>query len=893
MPTPARKQYLDIKAHYPDALLMYQVGDFFEFFDDDARAAANALQIVLTSRAYGPSERVPLAGVPLHALDTYAGRLVAQGFKVAICEQMEPPGRGLVRREVTRVLSPGTVVDPGLLPLLRDNYLVAIAYTGRPGSRVAGLAFVEASTGTFACTQWQPNALPDALQAEIHRLRPAEILMAVCKPNTTHETERSWAEGYQVTDCPPHYFERDSARLRLCRHFHTSSLAAFGCEGLPAATIAAGAILAYLERMNPALLGLITNLRTYQTSEYLQVDSRTWAALEVIEPARGGFVGATLLKTLDGTRTAMGARLLRRTIMQPLADKNALEARLDSVAALHDDIVARQALAITLDGTADLERLASRIVQGIAQPRELYALTSCLERVSSVREALSPHPAGNIPHVVDTLDPCREVVQLIHAALAPPDTDGGRILRQGYSAELDVLINSVAASRRWIAGLETAERERTGIKSLHVTYNKVFGYSIEVSKSQLARVPAEYVRKQTIATGERFVTVELKEHEALVTQAEDRIAVLEKRLYADLLSHLAQYYPALRQTAEAIARADVWLALAEVAAVRGYCRPILTDDLTLDVRAGRHPVVETALDGGEFIPNDTTLCRADEDTDGQDSRVLLLTGPNMAGKSTYLRQVAQCVLLAQIGSFVPARACRVGVVDRLFLRVGADDDLARGVSTFMREMTETAYILRHATERSLVVFDEVGRGTSARDGLALARAIVEYVHDRIGARTLFATHFHELADLADHLPRLQLAAMEVAERDGRVVFSHRLVQGRSHHSYGIHVARMAGLPATVTSRAATLLAEAAMPTPYAPAGALSASFAPPDVELPARVQEDSASIDSLLDCPHDAARDLALGVASLNVAAMTPMEAINILFSLQQRAAAAVRSRRI
>jgi DNA mismatch repair protein MutS len=907
MPTPARRQYLEIKAQHPDALLAYQVGDFFEFFDRDAQVAARALQIALTSRAYGPGERVPLAGVPLHAIETYTGRLVAQGFKVAICEQMEPPGRGLVRRAVTRVLTPGTVVEPGLLPTGRDNYLVAVARGQGRAAGAAGLAYVEASTGTFACAEWPAGALPDALRAEIERLRPAEVLVSEARSSTEAPDERApWAEvaeWAQVTPCPPHYFDRESSRVRLCRHFATPTLAAFGCEGLALATAAAGAILAYLERMNPALLRLIDGLTTYHTTGFVEVDGRTWNALEAVEPARGSASGRTLLATLDATRTAMGARLLRRTLLLPLKDRAALEARLDAVAALHADAAIRQRLGGTLDGLPDLERLMARVVQGTATARELHALAATLARVADVKSALAGHADGALATTIAALDPCAAVDEAIAAALAQPDTDDGRVLRRGYSAELDALVDSIASSRRWIAALERSERERTGIKSLRVTYNQVFGYAIEVTRPNLARVPPEYERRQTLATGERFVTPALKEREARVLQAEERIAALERELYVALLAQLAAYHARVRTTAAALAQLDVWLALAGVAVVRGYVRPELTEDLTLEVRDGRHPVVEAALDGAEFIANDTLLGgrsehpEAAEDTPG---RVLLVTGPNMAGKSTYLRQVAQIVLLAQVGSFVPARRARIGLVDRIFTRVGADDDLARGISTFMREMTETAYILRHATERSLVVLDEVGRGTSTHDGLAIARAVVEYLHDYVGARTLFATHFHELADLADALPRMQLAAMQVQERDGQVVFLHRLGPGRAYQSYGVHVARMAGLPGPVTARAAELLAAPpgagrshggemrTGPHREDTEGAEEAQLAM--LREPGRGDRWSAVTHLGEATP---AREIVLGLASLNVAAMTPMEAINLLFSLQQRAAAALHARHV
>lgn len=880
MPTPARRQYLEIKSQHPDALLMYQVGDFFEFFDNDARIASNALQIVLTSRAYGPNEQVPLAGVPLHALENYAGRLVAQGYKVAICEQTEPPGRGLVHRKVTRVLTPGTLAEPGLLPVARDTYLAALAF-GKGGTKGgAGLAYVDASTGMFACTQWTGADLPDALLTELARIGPAEVLVAERK---IPETERDLlgAESWSQTECPPHYFDQDGSRIRLCRHLAVTSLAAFGCESLGLAIAAAGAILAYLERVNPPLLHLITSLTTYHTNAFVQIDARSWNALEVVRPAHAT-TGSTLLGMLDATRTPMGARLLRRMLLHPLRDCLALERRLDAVAALRGDVALRQRLGSALDALPDLERLSARVAQRAAHPREVLALAAALRRTRATRASMRDDATedGLLAEATRDLDPCSEVVQMVEDALSAQDHDKtGRLLRRGHSPDLDALIDSVAGSRQWIADLERVERERTGIKSLRVTYNKIFGYSIEVTRPNLGRVPPDYVRRQTLATGERFVTVELREHEARVLQAEERIEALERELYAALLERLALHHTRMHTTAAALARLDVWLTLAEVAVVRGYVRPELTDEIALEIHAGRHPVVEAAMDGEEFIPNDTALGeRAGE------ARMVLLTGPNMAGKSTYLRQVAQIVLLAQIGAFVPAQFARVGLVDRIFTRVGADDDLARGVSTFMREMTETAYILRHASERSLVILDEVGRGTSTEDGLAIARAVLEYLCEHVGARTLFATHFHELAADATTMPGLRLAAMEVVERDGRVIFPHRLVAGQARQSYGVHVARMAGLPDRVTARAESLLT-AATHKERTPRDQRSMGHV--DSARTASVVEVAETYATYGPSPHLlAARELVLGLASLNVAGMTPMEAINVLFSLQQRATA-------
>ncbi|HEX8998211.1 MAG TPA: DNA mismatch repair protein MutS [Ktedonobacterales bacterium] len=883
MPTPARRQYLEIKARYADALLAYNIGDFYEFFDTDAETAARELHLTLTARTFGPDELVPLAGVPVHAIEVYAARLVARGYRVAICDQVSPPGRGLVQREVTRVLTPGTVVEPGMLALARDTYLAAIAVgrrdpaTGLP--RAIGLAWADASVGSFACTQWSADALPHALQAELARLGPAEVLVSSGLARDD-APEAAWLRPYSLTPCPPDAFEPESARIRLCRQFGVATLAGYGCDRLPLATAAAGAIVQYIERVNAPLLALLSDLRTYDTRGFVEMDARVWRALEVVEAGRAETpapqTGATLLATLDATRTPMGARLLRRTLLQPLRDRAALEARLDALDELVGHISMRQRLGGLLDGLGDLERLAARVTQGAAVPRELFALASGLGRAPGVLDALATCEAAALRETRDVLDPCVDVRELILRAVADPGEATGRRLRAGYSAELDALVESASETRRWIAALEGVERERTGIRSLKVGFNKIFGYYIEVTRPNLARVPDDYQRRQTIATGERFVTAELKEREAQALHADERIALLEGDLYAGLLAELARAHTRLRRTVQALAQLDVWLSLAEVAVARRYTRPELADDSALEIVAGRHPVVETALDGVEFIPNDTAL---DDLGDGPEARrAMLLTGPNMAGKSTYLRQVALITLMAQIGSFVPAQRARIGLVDRIFARVGAEDDLARGLSTFMLEMVETAFILRHATERSLVVLDEVGRGTSSADGLAIAQAVAERLCDVTGARMLFATHYHELARLEETLPRLRAYRMEVAERDGQAIFLRRVVPGASDHSYGVQVARMAGLPAEVTARAETLLRERMAQPPALiaerPAVYRESAMPAPDPEpvAPSGDERDE--------------RELALALASVNLVAVTPLEALNLLFSLQQRALA-------
>jgi DNA mismatch repair protein MutS len=888
MPTPARRQYLDIKTRYSDALLAYNIGDFYEFFDHDAEVVARELHLTLTARTFGPDEVVPLAGVPVHAIEAYAVRLVARGYRVAICDQVSPPGRGLVRREVTRVLTPGTVVEPGMLAPARETYLAAIAVgrsdpaTGLP--RAVGLAWADASVGAFACAQWVADDLPHALQAELARLSPAETLVteALARDGSP---EMAWLHSYRLSSCPDDAFEPESARIRLCRHFNAATLAAFGCERLPLATAAAGAIVQYIERVNAPLLALLSDLRTYDTRGLVEIDARVLRALEVVEPNRmepdSGQRGATLLATLDATRTPMGARALRRALLHPLRDRDMLDARLDVIGELVDHIRLRQRLGALLDGLGDLERLAARVTQGAAVPRELFALASGLSRAPAIIETLVGCTAPALSATRDALDPCDDVCELISRAVADPSEATGRRVRTGYSEELDALVASAGETRRWIAALEGVERERTGIRSLKVGYNHIFGYYIEVTRPNLARVPDDYQRRQTVATGERFVTAELKEREAQALHADERIEALDAELYTGLLDELAQAHQRLRRSASALAQLDLWLSLAEVAVARRYTRPELASDTSLEIVAGRHPVIEMARDGAEFIPNDTQL--ADLDDGSSPTRAMLLTGPNMAGKSTYLRQVALITLMAQIGSFVPAGRARIGLVDRIFARVGAEDDLARGLSTFMLEMVETAFILRHATERSLVVLDEVGRGTSSADGLAIAQAVIERLCSVSGARTLFATHYHELARLEETLPRLRAYHMEVAERDGQAIFLRRIAPGASEQSYGVQVARMAGLPVEVTTRAETLVGEKLAASARAPA-----RVAESQATYVGENEDGASRAASVPLASAVAERELTLALASMNLVAMTPLEALNLLFSLQQRAMASL-----
>ena len=798
MTTPARRQYLRMKSQYPDTILMYQVGDFYETFDEDARITARELQIVLTSRSYGEDNRVPLAGIPLHALENYVGKLVHRGYKVAICDQVGEVGRGIVERAVTRILTAGTLSEPNLLPIRQNNYLVAIA----PARTQTGLAAVDVSTGEFLVTWFAPNELPAALDAELQRLAPSECLVV----------EGSRSNAYQipsatmtVTPCPPYFFDYEASSTRLCRLFAVQSLDAYGCAQAPQAVGAAGAIIAYLEKMNPALLSLLTGLRSYRTTSYMILDAHTQRNLDLLQGSRSGTAQGSLLSVLDRTITPMGARQLRRTLTQPLLDLSRLEERFESVEELYESPALRSRFTMCLQSLGDMERIAGRVRQGSAVPNEVVALRDYLTIIPRLRELLQGCNAPLLAQLADELDSCPQVVELIGKALARAQTagereDDERLIRAGFHTELDELIASISESRRWIASLEAIERERTGIKTLKVGFNKVFGYYIEITNKHLALAPADYMRKQTLVNGERYITPELKEHEARILSATERIDEMERSIYADVLRQASVSYPQLIATALAVARIDVLLCLAEVAAHQGYVRPKIEQGLGLEIVAGRHPVVEYTLDGDVFIPNDTVL----EAEQGE--RIVLLTGPNMAGKSTYLRQVALIALLAQIGSFVPCRSARLGLVDRIFTRVGAEDDIASGKSTFMVEMEETATILHHATKHSLIILDEIGRGTSTYDGLAIARAVVEHLHNVTGARTLFATHYHELASMADELPHLRVCTMQISDdKQGEIVFLHRVTPGCIGRSYGVHVAKLAGMPQSIVHRAEEVL----------------------------------------------------------------------------------------
>ena len=781
--TPSRQQYLEIKRDHPNTILFFRLGDFYETFDEDAEITARELDIVLTSRPIGKGVRVPLAGIPYHAVENYLARLIEKGYHVAICEQVgDTPVKGLFPRKVVRVVTPGTVTEPGLLPGDANNYLAAILLDGKSAS----VAHADITTGEFSVTE-----LPhEALRAELTRLHPAEILIP---------DNQKLNDGFQghFTPYPAWKFEPGKCEETLLAHFKTSTLEGFGIRGHNLSIRSAGAILQYLKETQPNSLSLLGSLRSYNISEFMTLDASTRRNLELDETLRGERKGS-LLGTLDHTVTPMGKRLIHQWISQPLLNVDRINRRQGGVQYFFDNGMKRAETRSALKPLADLERLINRMMAGLAQPRDLVAMRDTLSRLPGVIEI-----AGNDP-TLPRLTPANEEFSLLQSALDddPPATlQNTGIIRPGYSQELDSVIDASKHARDWIANLESVEREKTGIKTLKVGYNKVFGYYIEISRGAAERAPDNYIRKQTLVNAERFITPEMKEYETLVLNAEERIREIELRLFKEVCATLGKSAHPLLKTARALAELDVLSALAETAALGGYTKPQVHEGSGLDIREGRHPVVEQSLRGERYIPNDVVFEMGEV--------VRVITGPNMSGKSTYLRQTALIVLMAQIGSFVPADSASIGLVDRIFTRIGAQDEIHAGQSTFMVEMIEAANILHHATPRSLLILDEIGRGTSTYDGLSIAWGMIEYIHNhpQLRAKTLFATHYHELTQLAELLPGVRNYNVAVSEADGKVVFLHKIIPGGADRSYGIHVAQLAGLPAPVIQRANEIMAE--------------------------------------------------------------------------------------
>lgn len=883
MATPLRQQYMRIKKQFPDVIVMFRLGDFYETFDDDAKIVSEVCNIVLTGRDMGNGQRVPLAGVPYHAIETYMARLIGAGHKVAIVEQMsEEPVKGLMNREVTRVVTPGTVVEPSLLPEKANNYLVAVCTRDDR----AGVAYVDITTGECAATEMEAAEVAN----ELDRLHPAELLTPtiVGGENSSHtdsasarhmNPEKRWhsSSGGERSNYPESRvasIDIESAGELLMGQFQVASLDGYGLSGLPLATRAAAMIIRYLQDNQKSALAQIRGLHVYSSDRFMVLDAPTRRNLELTSSIRGGSLRGSLLGVLDETKTAMGGRLLRQWLMQPLRNVEAMNERLDRVDRFFRDTGLREQVKTLLGRIGDVERLTNRLVQGIATPRDLKTLSASLEIVPKIGQAL-----GN-SRKDDVLDECREVVEQINRAIVddPPATlANGGVIAGGHSAELDSVALAARNAKDWVAALERKERERAGIKSLKVGYNRVFGYYLEVTTANLPQVPADYIRKQTLANAERFITPELKEYESLILNAEERILELESSLFKGLCGELAGYSARLLATARALAEIDVFSSLAEVAVRHRYARPTLDDGYTIDIHAGRHPVVELALGNDPFVPNDCHL--------SQQELVHVITGPNMSGKSVFIRQVALIVLLAQIGSFVPAESAHIGVVDRIFTRIGAEDAVSAGQSTFMVEMVEMANILNHCTGKSLLLLDEIGRGTSTYDGIAIARAVVEYIHNhpRLNAKTLFATHYHELTELENYLPKVCNYNVAVVEQEEHVVFLHKIVRGGADKSYGIHVAQLAGVPRPIVTRAEEILEEletgsGSREESLRDRGITSGSEEKRGAEAEAGggqpIQLRMFSVDD----------ELRQEIAGLDVLALSPLEALNKLFELKHKA---------
>jgi DNA mismatch repair protein MutS len=851
------KHWREVKAQHPATILFYRVGDFYEMFHEDAELAARVLEITLTSRGDG----VPLAGVPVKAAADYLRQLVGAGYRVAICEQVEDPklARGLVRREVVETVTPGAQLQEGWLAGGRNNFLVAV---GGEGERL-GLAAIDLSTGEFVLEALDAEGLPEALG----RLAPAEVVVPGNVP-------LSLEDGVLRTVRERWEFDSDLAREELARRFALATLDGLGLGPDDAPAVgAAGALLRYLTELQPSGLPHLARPVVRRSDAFLWLDEMTRRNLELVEPLRAGARNCTLLETMDATVTPMGSRLLRQWMLSPLRDPVRIAYRLDAVEVAVQDGRGRARLREALDGVRDVERLAGRAAAGRATPRELGALRDSLLRLPDVAEALSALAATTLPdrapavalaEATEDLDLLPELTSELVRGLEdrpPPSLGDGGVIRAGYDRELDELRSLRDGGRQYIASLQQRERERTGIPSLKVGFNKVFGYYLEITNAHAAKVPPDYERRQTLASAERYVTPELKDYEARVLGAEERMAAREAELFGALRASIGQAIARIQRTAHVLARLDVWAALAERAVAGRYVRPEVHDGYDLVLRESRHPVIERLMAREQFIPNDARFTEAE--------RVALVTGPNMAGKSTILRQIGLCVVLAQMGGFVPAAEASIGVVDRLFTRVGASDNLARGQSTFMVEMSETSAILHNAGRRSLVLLDEIGRGTSTYDGVAIAWAVTEHLHDRIGCKTMFATHYHELMQLPERLQHARNYNVAVREAGDTVVFLHRLEPGGTDRSYGIHVAQLAGLPDGVVRRAREILGTLEGEHRMVPGAAPEPVRDPKQLPLFA----EPAAPDPMVE-------ELRL----IDVNALTPLEALNRLAELKRRA---------
>ncbi len=874
--TPMMKQYMETKSQYQDCILFYRLGDFYEMFFDDALTASRELEITLTGKNCGQEERAPMCGVPYHAVEGYLNKLVSKGYKVAICEQVEDPktAKGIVKREVVRIVTPGTNLDTQALDESKNNYIMCIVYIAdRYGVSVADI-----TTGDYFVTEIEDSA---KLMDEIYRFSPSEIICNEAFYMSGMDLEGMKDRlGITIYSLDAWYFDDAVCRQKLLDHFKVSSFAGLGLADYDCGVISAGALLQYLLETQKNNLTNLTHITPYTSGKYMMLDSSTRRNLELCETLREKQKRGSLLWVLDKTKTAMGARTLRKYVEQPLIDKKEIERRLDAVQELKEQAISREELREYLSPVYDLERLITKITYGTANPRDLTAFRTSLEMLPPIRYILQDMQCDLLKSIMEDLDPLEDLCSLITNAIReepPIAMKEGNIIRDGYNEEVDKLRRAKSDGKDWLAKLENDEREKTGIKNLRIKYNKVFGYYLEVTNSYKDLVPEYYTRKQTLANAERYITPELKELEDMILGAEDKLYALEYEIYTDVRDTIAAEVERIQQTAKAVAALDVFASLALVAERNNYVRPKINEKGVIDVKEGRHPVVERMIPNDMFIANDTYL-------DDKKHRISIITGPNMAGKSTYMRQTALIALMAQVGSFVPAKSANICISDRIFTRVGASDDLASGQSTFMVEMTEVANILRNATSKSLLILDEIGRGTSTFDGLSIAWAVVEYISDSrlLGAKTLFATHYHELTELEGKIDNVNNYCIAVKEKGDDIVFLRKIVKGGADKSYGIQVAKLAGVPDLVINRAKEIVEELSEEdiTNRVSEIAVKDKISKKKPKAKKYDEVDIAQM-SLFDTVKD--DDVLEELKNLDVGNMTPIDALNTIYRLQNK----------
>lgn len=869
--SPMMQEYVKKKEQYKDCILFYRLGDFYEMFFQDALTVTKELELTLTGKDCGLEERAPMCGVPFHAAETYINRLIEKGYKVAICEQVEDPkkARGLVKREVIRVVTPGTTLDAASLDESRNNYLMSVVATeGRFGCAIADI-----TTGDCFLTEVDK---PQKLLDEINKFVPAEIICNDAFFMSGVDTDDLKNRlGICVFPLDAWYFDDGLCKRTLMEHFHVNALEGLGIQDYDSGVIASGALFLYLQETQKSALSHMAGIRPYAAEKYMLIDSSSRRNLELVETLREKNKRGSLLWVLDKTKTAMGARTLRSYVEQPLIDAEEINERLEALEELNQSPMLRDEIREYLNPIYDLERLISRISYQSANPRDLTAFSSSLEMLPYIRQIIKDFKSPLLTKICEDMDPLEDIAELIRSAIVeePPlaQKDGG-IIREGYNSDVDKFRRSRTDGKKWLTELEAREKESTGIKNLKIKYNRVFGYSLEVTNSFKNLVPENYIRKQTLTNAERYITQELKDLEDLILGAEDKLYALEYELFCEVRDKVGAEVVRIQKTAKAVAALDVFASLALVAQRNNYVRPKINENGVLDIKNGRHPVVEQMIENDMFIANDTYL-------NNQKKRISIITGPNMAGKSTYMRQTALIVLMAQIGSFVPAEKANIGIVDRIFTRVGASDDLASGQSTFMVEMTEVANILRNATSRSLLILDEIGRGTSTFDGLAIAWAVIEHISDTklCGAKTLFATHYHELTELEGKISGVNNYCIAVKEKGDDIVFLRKIVKGGADKSYGIQVARLAGVPDPVIRRAKELVEELSDADITA---AVKDLTAPKKKQKIVYDQVDMAQM-SLFDTVQD--NDIVEEIKNLDMSHLTPMEAMNILYNLQNK----------